>query len=782
LRDLIWSLRRHLKATVVALVVESEGRIREKHREPEGDSALNSLRSLIENEEIQSRVSRLAQGREDFIRFEGSATATPPVPWHEALFIRLPELGFSQRSSPAFICVVDRLIGRGPDEALTIRSARYTVAAVTSLFRRLEAHILGLEPLGVSPKPEAPAQRTPLNQSNQETVVDSGLGIDDKSVVEEWAPWMQLAHVARLHHELLTSKQEDEPVCRDLLERGWTQGLALRRAIGVDQNIRSGKTALKTVLDWTRFIDPEPGWLAKERQRAGFLPNLRDSLLEVVRAARLELDPTVQLGERSLGCHLLTNIAAWPSVRRDYWLSGAPSDDEFRCAISSIARLVHHIIGGVPMEARTIQAYIWVLSEYAHNVLGLPAQFDLRAHLGLAEREEPALHGLRRFYRNHFFHAMEVCLLGHFLLELKAGGEPLWRRAARAIPPSRGTKQGVLKLWYLTALLHDIGYAVDIARGTADLFQMFGKADILGQFASGFNATIEEVSASLAKHGFQGYSKEDKPGEDHGVVGARHLQALLDRIAKDDHRFAPTGYAAAVRAIALHNSHKHNVRFNEDPLAFLLILCDTLQQWERPAVSFSAIGSEVGAWLLAPESPHPRPSQPFRTARLTGVHRSQRGEVYRLEPGGTLGIELDYGEGIVKNWGVYNLWLSASYNLQRLDLAGLGFNIDLKVTTPFRGPSSSMHSLRDAAHETHMAFLDRWFPNQGLGPDTFTNGYLTYRQGSSCETLTVDLRALAKAKPLTKDMGAFRDSMKRWRRRDIDWDFDGDYASPESLH
>jgi hypothetical protein len=171
---------------------------------------------------------------------------------------------------------------------------------------------------------------------------------------------------------------------------------------------------------------------------------------------------------------------------------------------------------------------------------------------------------------------------------------------------------------------------------------------------------------------------------------------------------------------------------------------------------------------------------------MTGLRRSQQGDVYTVDAGSTLGIELKFGEGILKNWGVYNLWLSCSYSLQRLDLANLGLDIDVKLVTPFpKVPKvSSMRSLRDAARETHMGFLDRWFPNQPLAPDTFTftNGYLTYQQGLSSETLTLHLRELAKAKPLTKDMVAFRDAMKRWRRRDDNWDFDGDYAYPESLH
>ena len=172
---------------------------------------------------------------------------------------------------------------------------------------------------------------------------------------------------------------------------------------------------------------------------------------------------------------------------------------------------------------------IWALSEYAHRCLGLPDQIDLRAHLGLAEREEPALHALRKFYRNHFFHAMEVCFLGHFLLEMEVTGIPLWKRALPSLPLA-GTKEDVLKLWYLAALLHDVGYAVDLAKGVRDVFRTLGAEDILGEFVQGIDITILRVSQRLAGEKFQNYSLSDKPGEDHGVVGAQHMRALLAQI------------------------------------------------------------------------------------------------------------------------------------------------------------------------------------------------------------------------------------------------------------
>lgn len=771
LEGLLDEVRAQVEATVVGLIVRPpDGSLSVRHKNPATASDA-ILQSIVADPTIQSGLLRSAKRGDSFIRFEKIAQAHED--WQEALFIRLPPLMFLQQQSHAYICVVDRFHYCGPDETRTIRSARLLVSAVNALFRRLEAHISNLEHIDA----ELPVGDDELRLLARDKwagfIIDSGLGSNDDLVVQEWSPWMRLAHIARLHRELLKRKSNDDKTCRELLEPGWTQGLGLRQSIGIDQDVRSGPTALAAVLGWTEYIDMTIEELVARRRRADFGTTLTAQLALVVRAATLEFDPTAQMNERILGCHMLAHIADWPQERRTYWLSEAPSDEELLVALSNIARLVHHIIGGVPIHSKTIQAYIWALSGYAHKVLKLPACFDLQRHLTLAEREEPALHGLRRFYRNHFFHATEVCLFGQFLLELKVGADPLWRKVSDTHPPG-STKNDVMKLWFLAALLHDIGYAVDIAKGTADLFRMLGKADIHRDFIDGFTRTIEEVSDKLAKEGFQNYVSSDNPGADHGVIGARHLEGLTKRIASEDCKVNHDEYEPAIRAIAWHNSKKHPISFANHSLAFLLVLCDTLQEWRRPALPFAAVGSEVGAWLLAPHAQHARPTQQFRTARMAGLIPD--GDTFRIAPGNVLSVELEYSDGILKNWQVFALWLSNSYNLQRLDFTGLGFDIDIKFITPNHGRMTNMHALRDLARETHMSFLSGWFPNTPSKDDSdcLTNNHMTYRKTEATEILTLHLSELSRSKPLTRNMSAFREGMKRWSRRDERRDFESD--------
>ena len=112
---------------------------------------------------------------------------------------------------------------------------------------------------------------------------------------------------------------------------------------------------------------------------------------------------------------------------------------------------------------------VWLLSEHAHHALGVPEQIDLRAHLLQAARGEPALHVLKAYYRDHFFHALEVCFLGHFLLELGlTPSRSLWQLIGQRLG-LRGDREKkhrtVLRLWYVTSLLHDVGYGIDVLKG-----------------------------------------------------------------------------------------------------------------------------------------------------------------------------------------------------------------------------------------------------------------------------------------------------------------------------
>jgi hypothetical protein len=524
---------------------------------------------------------------------------------------------------------------------------------------------------------------------------------------------------------------------------------------------------------------------------------------EVCESARLATRPWENLMPHGLQCFVL-GCGQYPFVseRVKFWLSKGPSAEELATAIRSTVRAGHFALGNLPMDDQTMQAIVWLLCEYAHNALGVPAQIDLRAHLLQAARGEPALHVLKHFYRDHFFHALEVCFLGHFLLELKMGsGKLLWELVAAklALPGGkRARHQTVLRLWYVASLLHDVGYGIDVLKGVQTLLRFFGHTPVLVDLSERLAADVAQLSTDLEQAGLVGYRASDRPGEDHGVIAAWHLERLLGKAAKlenEDIKGGPlkvSEYLPAIRAIALHNSRKHNVTFEDNPLAFLLILCDTLQEWNRPRLSFATAPTQIFSNMVGLEGRQDRWDGLLDKVCLN-VRKAKAARHFKINPThGTLRFTLKFNEQIRWNAGVFALWLDASYNLQRLDFKGLPLNIQISYQTPLfyktreSLPEHQFYRLRDAAHETHMTFLERWFPREQR-KNAVTNGAVTWEPAKAdginpaTETLTLDLKKLSKQKPLSSSIDEFFKRLAKWKRYNEDREFGGDYAVPDTV-
>ena len=523
--------------------------------------------------------------------------------------------------------------------------------------------------------------------------------------------------------------------------------------------------------------------------RAGARHCFASEFANLARHTSCLIEPQTDLTRKSLGTYFLSQALNFGPARAAFWTSPAPSDEDMRNAVTGIARVAHHLLADFPLDRQTISSLIWLLSEYAHNELGIPAQIDLRAHLLLAAREEPALHALKAYYRNHFFHALEVCFLGHLLLDLELEpARPLWKLVSSRVP-GKPDRAGVLRLWYLASLLHDVGYAVEVAKGLCKLTRTFGKDDPLAALAAGVESAMRDVTSQLVAKEYLGYTAADNPGEDHGVVCARHLQRMLDEIEKRDPSFKPTAFLPAIKAVGFHNSRKHRISFMEEPLAFLLVLCDTVQDWNRPHLPYSTAPIQIMAWLMdrKPDD-SPNPEAIHRVTLQAAVKRN----VYRtLEPY-KIGMTLSYRDDIHHDNGVFNLWMDASCNLQRLDMTNCPFEVDLTFRTPTHPDrtepqrrTTNMYRLRDAVREAHLTFIERWFPTHSVSPsDTrTTNGAVEHSiiENGAQEELTLHVRRLGELRPILKDISDIRTALARWRHYSDDLVFEEEYGVPDQL-
>jgi hypothetical protein len=269
---------------------------------------------------------------------------------------------------------------------------------------------------------------------------------------------------------------------------------------------------------------------------------------------------------------------------------------------------------------------------------------------------------------------------------------------------------------------------------------------------------------------------------------------LLERIASDDPTVRIDDYEPAITAIALHNLRRSEDRiaFKDQPLAFLLAICDQLQEWSRPRLAYST----APVWLLARLRGSIAPAGDLEEAYKSlsaniSVKSAKPGEIRMAFPSGDrrrkLGLTATYTDLANRNSGVFLTWLDATLNFQRLDFGGLPLDIALTFDTPQfmpddgTPPQPQLFRLRDAAYETHMSFLYDWFPTECMpGSRTLSNGAVTYQQIDGLrprERLTLDLRAQSGNTLITKDMDAFWEHIRKWKRYNEDRDFPGDYVS-----
>jgi hypothetical protein len=298
-----------------------------------------------------------------------------------------------------------------------------------------------------------------------------------------------------------------------------------------------------------------------------------------------------------------------------------------------------------------------------------------------------------------------------------------------------------------------------------------------------------------------GFTKEDKPWEDHGLVGAHHLHTLAEDLAK---KAKLHSVDQSIKAVGKHNCQTLSIDYEKEPLSALLVLCDALQAWRRPQFPHFSVGP---AWMMAALA-----GAEARDTRLDATCGHLVSNLAFEMRGGSLVpafspplvLRLEYDGNVSRDSFVFNLWLDMSCNLQRVDFRKLPYDIVVQIVTPVYRRSSEcvwvkqVGRLRDAAWETHMAYLARWLEltrqeEDGIPDvrDLATGGCCTKRQlcyhvqydktGATPrpekEMISFSLRKMSgKLDLVTETMSRFRSDLKGWKDYQEDRMFIGDHS------
>jgi hypothetical protein len=231
---------------------------------------------------------------------------------------------------------------------------------------------------------------------------------------------------------------------------------------------------------------------------------------------------------------------------------------------------------------------------------------------------------VKKYYRDHTEHALRVAVLGDFLLEQDLGRGSLDGLISELTDLDKNLLKD--KFWWIIGLLHDIGYplgkmtdavnyslvnqllkcypTIDLEfipfeinlawRGEQEEYLKIIEQGLSKQarelIREGAGFSFQKISAQdpqvfLTKtEGHPEYKYQNRIELDHGVISGLSLLKGLgkpEEIRNNDEFF---GYVLAARAMALHNfkAQLKDYVFEEQPLAFYLMLIDELQEWGRP--------------------------------------------------------------------------------------------------------------------------------------------------------------------------------------------------------
>ena len=230
-------------------------------------------------------------------------------------------------------------------------------------------------------------------------------------------------------------------------------------------------------------------------------------------------------------------------------------------------------------------------------------------------------------YRGHEIHQFNVGVLGLFLLKMYISDSETLEEYIRKLKKWKDCED-VEKCWLVTAFLHDHAIPIEYMFKTAPItfeygkifpsystaYKFFHKAldeayhnlissslfEIYEKLLSGQDVSLrlkELISEELTSIGYV-HSVEKNQILDHGILAAVNLTTRL-RSKNDDFVDKNDLIKTAAKAIALHNS-SDKVELKKEPIAFLLVLCDEIQEWEREVAFLPHVAAETSSIEIGP--------------------------------------------------------------------------------------------------------------------------------------------------------------------------------------
>lgn len=241
--------------------------------------------------------------------------------------------------------------------------------------------------------------------------------------------------------------------------------------------------------------------------------------------------------------------------------------------------------------------------------------------------------GIKKFkksHRDHITHSAYVFLLGIFLYSSDESIQKSIKKKCENLPLNGSNEKKFLFMWNIISTFHDIGYPFDsFSKEMNSYMEMINKPgkNIVGYKENSFNIEFNNVAKLLnGENSFHFMNEIQKSNDgngkfldledyfkykncqgkiDHGILSSLILLKITDILYQEqnwsreyfEQVFPEIGLAIASHNIKwkdLKDFREDNNISNEDlpkitlkdfPFCYLLILADTLQEWDRPSLA-----------------------------------------------------------------------------------------------------------------------------------------------------------------------------------------------------
>lgn len=220
--------------------------------------------------------------------------------------------------------------------------------------------------------------------------------------------------------------------------------------------------------------------------------------------------------------------------------------------------------------------------------------------------------------RDHYVHSINVFIMGLSVYSTSEEFRQAFLRSRRDSTFGNPDEE-FLYIWGLASMFHDIGYPIEISynkirrflraasyqveskitpvpliKGMEELMIREGDIDSLDILAKSVSSILD-IPYDDAGSALRGYEADmyESCRIDHGYFSSLMLLKWMSNIHSMYGRDAVNPVVEASTAILMHNFHGHTftkppyglgpLGLDADPISYLLILCDELQEWNRVA-------------------------------------------------------------------------------------------------------------------------------------------------------------------------------------------------------